>query len=88
MRKYFTRPCIELAGIEFATYFILTLNTRAIASINYIGTLVTNMCLAGLVFVAVKRITKATTREEQVMFTVGATLGAQVALWCSTMLFP
>ena len=88
MRKYFTRPCLELAGIEFASYFIVTLNTRAIASVNYVGTLVTDICIAGLAFIAVKRIAEASTREEQVMYVVGAALGAQAALWCSTFIFP
>jgi len=87
MRKYFTRPCLELAAIEFASYFIVTLNTRAIASVNYLGTFATDVCIAGLAFAAVKRIADATTREEQVMYVVGAALGAQCALWVSTFLF-
>lgn len=87
MRRYFTRPCVELAAIEFASYFIVTLNTRAIASIDYVGTFITDVCIAGLAFTAIKRIADATTKEEQVMYVVGASLGAQCALWCSTFLF-
>jgi hypothetical protein len=87
MRRYFSASVLQLFVIQFSAYFILTLNYRAIATINYVGTLVTDLIVAALAFSSIKRVAAATTSEDRVGYVLGGTAGALVALWLSTFIF-
>lgn len=88
MSKYFTREACELFGIQFGSYFILTLNYRAIATINYPGTFITDIVVAMLSFASIKRVAAAnTTTEARMGYVLGGATGAMFALWLSTFLF-
>jgi hypothetical protein len=88
MSKYFTREACELFGIQFGSYFILTLNYRAIATINYPGTFITDIVVAMLAFASIKRVAAAnTTTEARMGYVLGGATGAMFALWLSTFLF-
>ena len=89
MRRYFSGPSLELFVIQFSVYFILTLNYRAIATINYAGTFVTDLIVAALSFTSIRRVAAVTTTaEDRVGYMLGGGCGALVALWLSTFLFP
>ena len=88
MSKYFTREACELFGIQFGSYFILTLNYRAIATINYPGTFITDLVVAVLTFASIKRVSADnTTTEARTGYVLGGAAGAVFALWLSTFLF-
>jgi predicted alpha/beta hydrolase len=87
MRHYFTRPVLELALMQFLSYFIVTFNYRAVAEVSYMGTFVTDVLIAALAFSSIKRVAEATTWHERVGYIVGGSIGAQIALFLSTYFF-
>lgn len=87
MRSYISRATLELAVVQFLSYFIVTFNYRAVAEVSYVGTFVTDILIAALTFASIRRVVSATTRHEQVAYVVGGCIGAQVALFLSTYFF-
>lgn len=87
MRSYLQRHVLELAVIQFCSYFLLTLNYRAVAEVNYLGTLWSDILIALLTFSSIKRVAAAETHAERIGYVIGGILGAQVALFLSTFLF-
>jgi hypothetical protein len=87
MKYFMSRHVLELAAIQFLSYFILTMNYRAIAEISYIGTAVTDLALGWLTFWSIKRVMSATSGKEQVAYIIGGVIGSLSALFLSTFLF-
>lgn len=87
MRAYFSRSVLELAFIQFLSYFIVTFNYRAVAEVSYVGTFATDILIALLAFFSIKRVAQAGTRQELVGYIVGGCIGAQIALFLSTYFF-
>lgn len=74
---------IRLLLLELGGSFIVTLNFRAIADMNYYMTAATDLVLALMTFTAIKLIVDSTTRWEKVGYVVGAVVGPLLALWVS-----
>lgn len=69
--------------LQFLAYFIVTLNMRAVAEVNYVLTFITDLLIAIIGFTTIKEIINANTRREKIAYVIGGALGAQLALWCS-----
>lgn len=87
MRAYLSRPVLELAVMQFLSYFIVTFNYRAVAEVSYSGTFVTDVLIAALSFSSIKRVAEARTWHERIGYIVGGSIGAQIALFLSTYFF-
>lgn len=87
MRHYFSRSVLELAAIQFCSYFILTFNYRAVAEVSYVGTFITDVMIATLSFSSIKRVAQAETWHERVGYVIGGSIGAFIALFLSTYFF-
>lgn len=87
MRHYFSRPVLELAAMQFLSYFIITFNYRAVAEVSYIGTFVTDLMVAALSFSSIKRVAEAESWHERIGYIIGGSIGAQIALFLSTYFF-
>ena len=87
MKHFINRHVFELAGIQFLSYFIQTMNYRAIAEVSYIGTAVTDTAIAWLMFVSIRRVMSATSRWERTGYIIGGVTGSLSALFLSTFLF-
>lgn len=74
---------LKLFGLQFCLYFIVTLNMRSVADLNYPLTFLTDVLIGAIGFSTFKELMKAETRNEQVSYILGGALGAQVALVCS-----
>lgn len=77
------RAGFELFLIQFVNYLIITLNYRAIATLNYPITFLTDIGCATLTFLSIKRVAHASSRLEQILYTLGGACGALLALWLS-----
>lgn len=71
---------VQLFFLEFVGYFIVTLNMKSVADVNYLMTFVTDVMIALIGFTSVRMIVEATTTREKIAYILGAALGAQVAL--------
>jgi hypothetical protein len=69
-----------IGTLQFGSYFIITLNMRAVVEFDYLTTAITDVFLAWIAFSTVKRIVAATTGPEMLCYVVGGVLGAQCAL--------
>jgi hypothetical protein len=78
-RSSLSHAC-AIGALQFGSYFILTLNMRAVASLDYLTTAVTDVFVAGITFSAIKRVASATTHLERMSYIAGGVLGAQAAL--------
>lgn len=91
MRKFLTpflsRHSLELAAIQFASYFILTFNYRAVAEVNYTILFITDLLIAALNFSSIKRVAEASSNYERTAYVVGGAGGALIALKLSTFIF-
>jgi len=87
MSHYFSRHVLELAAIQFLSYFVLTMNYRAIAEVSYIGTAMTDLALGWLTFWSIKRVMSASSGKEQAAYILGGVAGSLSALFLSTFLF-
>lgn len=82
LRKAFTLFCIQ-----FSYYMLLTFNYRAIATVQYLETFLSDICIATLVFMSIQRVSKAETLHERIAYILGGATGAIFALWVSTLWF-
>lgn len=87
VKHFINRHVFELAVIQFVSYFILTMNYRAIAEVSYVGTAVTDLALGWLTFWSIKRVMSATSGKEQLAYVIGGVTGSLSALFLSTFLF-
>lgn len=74
------RHACAIGALQFGAYFIVTLNMRAVAELDYVMTAITDVFLAWIAFSSIKRVAAAHTRLEQVCYILGGLLGAQCAL--------
>jgi hypothetical protein len=71
---------LTIGTLQFGSYFIITLNMRAVVEFDYLMTAITDVFLAWIAFSTVKRIVAATTGPEMLCYVLGGVLGAQCAL--------
>lgn len=76
---------LKLFCLQFCLYFIVTLNMRAVADLNYFLVLITDILVGAIGFTTFKELMKAETRREQVSYILGGAAGAQVALLVSVV---
>lgn len=74
------RHACAIGVLQFGAYFIVTLNMRAVASLDYFMTAITDVFLAAIAFSSIKRVASATTHLERGCYILGGLLGAQCAL--------
>lgn len=65
------------------SYFLLVLNTRAIAGGSYTGTALSDIAIATVNFSIVQRVATARTPRERVAYVAGGLVGSLLALHCS-----
>lgn len=75
---------VTIGALQFASYFIITLNMRAVAELDYLMTAVTDVFLAAIAFTSIKRVAQATTSHERMSYIIGSLFGAQCALLYSS----
>lgn len=83
----YVMPALELFGIQFAWYFITTLNYRAVSEVHFRDTFITDVFIGILAFLSVRRVVTASTRTEMLAYILGGAIGAVCALWLSTFWF-
>jgi hypothetical protein len=76
----------KLFVLQFCMYFIVTLNIRAVAHLDYVMVFITDVLIATIGFTTIKEVIKAETRTEQICYVLGGAAGAQVALVASFFL--
>lgn len=86
MVSHLKKSC-ELFIIQFTYYMVLTINYRAISSLNYIATFVTDIIIAALAFTSIQRVAKAENLGDRIAYIFGGAIGAITALKLSTFLF-
>jgi len=81
------RHVLELALLQFSSYFILTFNYRAVAEVDYVVLLLTDLAIAAVNFSSIKRVAQASTNAERAAYVFGGAAGALIALKLSTFIF-
>lgn len=79
-QRSFASRVILLFVLQFAGYFIVTLNMQAVASTAYLLTFITDILMGFIGFTSIKAIINADTRAEKISYICGGALGAQFAL--------
>jgi len=80
--KWFALPSpLRLAMLNFMSYFIITINFRAVAEANYLWTFITDIILACLGFTVLKHIQEANSKFEMICYAIGGAIGAQIAIF-------
>ena len=74
---------LQLCAMMAVSYFILVLNTRAIAEGSRVGVALTDITIASVNFFVVQRVAGAASRSEFVAYVVGGLVGSLLALECS-----
>ena len=75
-----TRQSLALAGLVFVQYALVASDIRFVASANYLGIGVVNVCLALNTWYLTRGIIDARTRADRWCFVAGGTSGALVAV--------
>jgi len=75
-----TRQSLALAALVFVQYALVASDIRFVASANYLGIAVVNVCLALNTWYLTRGIIDARTRRDRWCFVVGGTAGALVAV--------
>lgn len=81
------RKALILFCIQFFYYLLTTFNYRAVATVHYTETFITDVAIAALVFMSIQRVAKAETLSERMSYIFGGAIGALVALWLSVWWF-
>lgn len=81
------RNALILFSIQFFYYLLTTFNYRAVATVHYTETFITDICIAALVFMSIQRVAVAETMNERLLYILGGAIGALVALWFSVYWF-
>lgn len=77
---FLTSSGLRLALWQFISYFIVTINFRAIDSKNRPVLLVTDLALGWLAWTIFKHLQTASNWREQVLYMLGGSVGGQLAL--------
>lgn len=78
------RRALYLLLIELTGSFIVTLNFRGIAEMNYWLVGITDTILALMVFTAIRLIVDAEGWWERALYVVGSVCGAQLAMYATS----
>lgn len=74
---------MRLCAIQFMSYFIFTVNYRAVAAGDYLWTFLTDIAVASMAFFTIKLVVNSHTWQEWMGYVIGGCLGAQLALLVS-----
>ena len=74
------RP-LRLGLLVFVQYALLAVDMRFVASANYLGIAVANLCIATTTWYLTKEIVTARTITDRVCFAAGGTAGALLAVY-------
>lgn len=74
------RRALRLAALVFVQYALVASDIRFVASANYVGIAVVNVCIAINTWYLTRGIIGARTRLDRLCFVVGGTAGALVAV--------
>ena len=77
---------LRLAAIQFCSYFVFTVNYRAVAAGDYLWTFITDIILASMAFFTIKLVVQSHTWQEWFGYVTGGCIGAQLALLVSQYL--
>jgi hypothetical protein len=75
------RQSLRLASLVFIQYSLLALDVRFIATANYLGIAVVNVCIAITTWHVTKGIVAARTMVDRICFVVGGSAGAVLAVY-------
>lgn len=78
---------LMLFSLNFASYFLIAANMRAIAQANYLAAAVTDFSIALLGATLVKKLVEAKSLWDSVAFAAGGTTGALIAIHVTKMIF-
>lgn len=76
-----TRRALRLGVLVFIQYALLAVDMRFVASANYLGIAVANLCIATTTWYLTKEIVTARTITDRVCFAAGGTAGALLAVY-------
>jgi hypothetical protein len=71
---------LKLAALVFVQYALLAADIRFVASANFVGIALANVCIAINTWYLTKGIVEATSKIDRVCFVIGGTAGALVAV--------
>ena len=75
------RHSLRLAALVFVQYALLAVDVRFVASANYLGIAIANICLATTTWYLTKEIVTARTATDRVCFALGGAAGALAAVY-------
>ena len=75
------RQSLRLAALVFVQYALLAADVRFVASANYLGIAIANVCIATTTWYLTKEIVAARTTTDRVCFAVGGAAGALLAVY-------
>lgn len=75
------RRALRLGVLVFVQYALLAVDMRFVASANYLGIAVANLCIATTTWYLTKEIVTARTIADRVCFAAGGTAGALLAVY-------
>ena len=83
MLKLISRNAFLLFVLMFVNFTIQAINIRAVAQERWVYIAVTDAAILIANFTMIQQVAKATTRLEQVWYTIGGTTGALFGVWVS-----
>ena len=75
-----TRQSLRLAGLVFVQYALVASDIRFVASANYLGIAIVNVCIAVNTWYLTRGIIEARSQVDRWCFVIGGTSGALVAV--------
>ncbi len=82
------RRCLALAVRQFLNWLLVAMSFRFLAAGSYAGVAVVDGLIAFLSFTLTQKIADATTRSEQLAYTVGGVLGSLAGMWLTKGVHP
>jgi hypothetical protein len=74
-----------LCGLMFLNFMIQAVNIRAIALVRWEFIALTDALICILNFTMIQKVANASTRVEQVWYTIGGTIGALSGVWLTLL---
>jgi hypothetical protein len=80
------KKTIELSGLNFVSYFVLTFDFRTVAQANYLWAAITNLIIAMLTFTVLNRVSESKSTWDRFGYAVGGTCGTMVGIYISKLI--
>jgi hypothetical protein len=80
------REFLTMFGVQCLSYFLVTVNYRAIAQANYPWTAISDLTYAGAQFILIKKVAESKSKTAWLGYTLGGVVGSFGAIWLTKIL--